>query len=418
MIVFAFSLIPLLGALIYALSYFRVRFLKARIRVIDHKSLALLKQGDILKKGRFLDPKWTDFALVAVFWAMFWGGIGVAVCFFLSVALWKTLILASLLSIAGAGQYLLFYLDVNSNPRDDVESFILIFMGICAGVASFVTLGIIFSLVLEALHFFTLYSFFDFITGTHWSPQQANMTTGSKPFGFVPLITGSLVITVIAMMIAVPMGLWSAIYLSEYASRSHRVILKPILEILAGIPSVVFGFFAALTVAPFVQKVGMSLGLDVASESALAAGIVIGVMIVPYISSLSDDVISAVPHALRDGSYALGATKAETIQRVLIPAALPGILSSFLLAFSRAIGETMVVVMAAGLSANMTLNPLQSMTTVTVQIASLLVGDQEFNNPKTLVAFALGIVLFVMTLIFNMIASRVIYIYRKRYEAL
>jgi phosphate transport system permease protein len=217
------------------------------------------------------------------------------------------------------------------------------------------------------------------------------------------------------MLIAVPVGLMSAIYLSEYASRRFRAVTKPVLEILAGVPTVVYGFFAALTVAPFIRELGESIGLNVASESALAAGLVMGIMIIPFVSSLSDDVMNAVPRALRDGAYALGATRSETIRNVIIPAALPGIVGGVLLAVSRAIGETMIVVMAAGLAANLTVNPLQAVTTVTVQIVTLLVGDQEFDSAKTLAAFALALVLFVITLALNMVALHIVRKYREQY---
>jgi phosphate transport system permease protein len=235
-------------------------------------------------------------------------------------------------------------------------------------------------------------------------------------FGAVPLFVGTLLITLIAMLVAAPVGLMSAIYLSDYASRSVRAVAKPVLEILAGIPTVVYGFFAALTVAPFFRGLGESLGLGVASESALAAGVVMGIMIIPFVSSLSDDVINAVPQSLRDGSAGLGATKSETIRKVVLPAALPGIVSALLLAVSRAIGETMIVVMAAGLAANLTVNPLEAVTTVTVQIVTLLVGDQEFDSAKTLAAFALGLVLFCITLALNIIALRVVQKYREQYD--
>lgn len=245
---------------------------------------------------------------------------------------------------------------------------------------------------------------------------RADQVGSSGAFGAVPLFTGTLLIALIAMLVAVPIGLTSAIYLSEYADRRFRAVAKPLLEILAGVPTVVYGFFAALVVAPLVREAGRYLGLDVASESALAAGLVMGVMIIPFISSLSDDVINAVPQSLRDGSYALGATQSETIRRVVIPAALPGIAGGILLAMSRAIGETMIVVMAAGLSANLTANPLAAVTTVTVQIATLLVGDQEFDSPKTLAAFALGLVLFLVTLTLNVIALHIVRKYREQYE--
>jgi phosphate transport system permease protein len=225
-----------------------------------------------------------------------------------------------------------------------------------------------------------------------------------------------MLISGIAMLVAVPIGLMSAVYLAEYASREFRAVAKPVLEVLAGIPTVVYGFFAALTVAPFVRDSGALLGLDVASESALAAGLVMGIMIIPFVSSLSDDVINAVPQAMRDGAYGLGATKSETVKQVVLPAALPGIVGGVLLAVSRAIGETMIVVMAAGLAANLTANPLKTVTTVTVQIVTLLVGDQEFDSPKTLAAFALGLILFIATLILNVIALHVVRKYREQYE--
>ena len=239
---------------------------------------------------------------------------------------------------------------------------------------------------------------------------------GSGAFGAVPLFAGTMLISAIAMIIAVPAGLMAAIYLSEYASPKVRTFVKPALEVLAGVPTVVYGFFAALTVAPYLRETGSMFGLSVSSESALAAGLVMGVMIIPFVSSLSDDVINAVPQSLRDGSFGLGATHSETIKQVIIPAALPGIVGGILLAVSRAIGETMIVVMAAGLAANLTANPMESVTTVTVQIVTLLVGDQEFNSPKTLSAFALGLMLFVITLILNSVALMVVKKYREQYE--
>ena len=245
---------------------------------------------------------------------------------------------------------------------------------------------------------------------------RADQVGSSGAFGAVPLFAGTALISGIAMLVAVPIGLMSAVYLSEYASRSFRATAKPLLEILAGIPTVVYGFFAALTVAPFIRQSGTLLGLDVASESALAAGLVMGIMIIPFVSSLSDDVINAVPQSMRDAAYALGATQSETVRQVILPAALPGIVGSILLAVSRAIGETMIVVMAAGLSAKLTANPLDSVTTVTVQIVTLLVGDQEFDSPKTLAAFALGLVLFIVTLGLNVLALHVVRKYREQYE--
>jgi phosphate transport system permease protein len=269
------------------------------------------------------------------------------------------------------------------------------------------------------MRFFNAVPINEFLFGLEWSPQmaiRADQVGSSGAFGAIPLFAGTMLISFIAMLVAVPIGLMSAIYLSEYAGKKLRAMAKPILEILAGIPTVVYGFFAALTVAPFIRDSGSMLGLDVSSESALAAGVVMGIMIIPFVSSLSDDVINAVPQAMRDGSYGLGATKSETIKQVIIPAALPGIVGGVLLAVSRAIGETMIVVMAAGLSANLTANPLQAVTTVTVQIVTLLVGDQEFDSPKTLAAFALGLMLFVTTLILNVIALYVVRKYREQYE--
>ena len=263
--------------------------------------------------------------------------------------------------------------------------------------------------------------------GTNWSPQRAFVRDASSitaaeyeelkdAFGFIPLIAGTSFIALIAMFVAVPIGLFSGIYMAEYASTKIRRISKPIIEILAGIPTVVYGFFAALTVGPFFRQFGESLGLTVSSESALAAGLIMGIMIIPYISSLSDDVINSVPQSLRDGSYAVGATKSETIKQVVIPAALPGIIGSVLLAVSRAIGETMIVVMAAGLAANLTINPLESTTTITTQIVMILVGDQEFDSPKTQSAFALGLTLFIATLILNYVAQRAVKKYREKYD--
>jgi phosphate transport system permease protein len=286
-------------------------------------------------------------------------------------------------------------------------------------VAVFTTIGIVLSLAFEALRFFQRVPVTEFLFGLEWSPQtalRADQVGSSGSFGAVPLIAGTLLISAIAMAVAVPVGLLSAIYMSEYASARRRAVLKPVVEILAGVPTVVYGFFAALTVAPAVRRAGEALGLDVAPESALAAGLVMGIMIIPFVSSLADDVITAVPRGLREASYGLGATRSETIRRVIFPAALPGIVGGILLAVSRAIGETMIVVMAAGLAANLTANPFEAVTTVTVQIVTLLTGDQEFDSAKTLSAFALGLVLFVVTLIFNIIALHVVRRYREQYD--
>ncbi|HQQ64017.1 MAG TPA: phosphate ABC transporter permease subunit PstC [Pseudomonadales bacterium] len=303
--------------------------------------------------------------------------------------------------------------------RLQVEGVGRLFLVASACIAILTTVGILLSVLFESIRFFHAVPWWKFLFGLDWSPQiamRADQAGSSGAFGAVPLFAGTLLISMIAMVLAVPCGLMSAIYLSEYADTKLRRWMKPLLELLAGIPTVVYGFFAALTVAPFIRELGESMGVAVASESALAAGLVMGVMIIPFISSLSDDVINAVPQAMRDGSYALGATQAETIIHVIIPAALPGIVGGVLLAVSRAIGETMIVVMAAGMSAKLTANPLEAVTTVTVQIASLLVGDQEFDSAKTLAAFALGLVLFLVTLLFNVIALNIVKKYREQYE--
>ena len=306
--------------------------------------------------------------------------------------------------------------------RQHVERFILAVLIAASVVAVLTTIGIVLSLIFESLRFFQQVPLRDFLFGTHWSPQSAFVGAGAEQetnpevFGAVPLFAGTFLITFIAMLVAAPIGLMSAIYLSDYAGPKFRAVAKPILEILAGIPTVVYGFFAALTVAPFIRRAGEAIGLSPSSESALAAGLVMGVMNIPFVSSLSDDVINAVPQSLRDGSAGLGATRSETIRRVVLPAALPGIVSALLLAVSRAVGETMIVVMAAGLTANLTINPLEAVTTITVQIVTLLVGDQEFDSAKTLAAFALGLVLFVVTLILNVVALYVVRRYREQYD--
>jgi phosphate transport system permease protein len=303
--------------------------------------------------------------------------------------------------------------------RNGVERTVMVILIAFSSIAILTTLGIVLSVVFESLIFFQHIPWSEFFFGTEWSPQtalRADQVGSTGAFGAVPLFAGTLLISFIAMLVAVPIGLMAAIYLSEYAPRHLRSVAKPVLEVLAGIPTVVYGFFAALTVAPAIRVWGEALGLTVASESALAAGLVMGIMIIPFVSSLSDDVINAVPQSMRDGSYALGATQSETIKRVILPAALPGIVGGILLAVSRAIGETMIVVMAAGMSANLTANPLEAVTTVTVQIVTLLTGDQEFDSPKTLAAFALGLTLFVVTLILNVIALHIVRKYREQYE--
>jgi len=311
-------------------------------------------------------------------------------------------------------------IDLNRPTRSPwIDRVIVAVLWMAAALAILVTVGIILSLVSETLRFLDKVPLHQFLFGLEWSPQTAirsDQVGSAGSFGAIPLINGTLLISAIAMAVATPLGLASAVYLSEYASKRARDWIKPALEILAGIPTVVYGFFAALTVAPFIRMTGGQFGLEIASESALAAGVVMGIMIVPLISSLSDDVINAVPQSLRDASLGLGATQSETVRKVILPAALPGISGSLLLAASRAIGETMIVVMAAGLAANLTLNPFDAVTTITAQIVALLTGDQEFDSAKTLSAFALGLLLFLLTLLLNITAQWITRKYREQYD--
>jgi len=306
---------------------------------------------------------------------------------------------------------------LRARPR--VEATLKIFLVASSTVAVFTTVGIVLSLLFEALRFFHMVSITDFLFGLNWSPQmsmRADQTGSSGAFGAVPLLAGTLLISTISMVVALPLGLFSAIYMSEYAAPGFRSWAKPALEILAGIPTVVYGFFAVITIAPMIRSAGAVFGLDVAAESALAAGFVLGITLIPLISSLSDDVITAVPQSLREGAFGLGATRSECIRQVVLPAALPGIVGGVLLAVSRAIGETMIVVMAAGLSAKLTFNPIEAVTTVTVQIVTLLIGDTEFDSPKTLAAFALGLMLFIITLGLNVVALHIVQKYREKYD--
>ena len=327
----------------------------------------------------------------------------------------------ALLAALAAGALALRRIRPDFRARTGVERWVLIVLFAASLIAILTTLGILLSLMFESLRFFRLYPLHSFLFGLEWSPQtalRADQAGSSGAFGSVPLLWGTFFIgAIIAMLVAVPFGLMSAIYLTQYAPPRLRSWLKPILEILAGVPTVVYGYFAALTVAPVVRDFGLSIGITSASsESALAAGLVMGIMIIPFISSMADDSIAAVPQSMRDGSLALGATTSETIRKVLLPAALPGVMGGILLAVSRAIGETMIVVMAAGLAANLTLNPFASVTTVTTQIVQLLTGDQEFDSAKTLAAFALGLALFLITLLLNLIALQIVRRYREQYE--
>jgi phosphate transport system permease protein len=303
--------------------------------------------------------------------------------------------------------------------RHGVEKIISGLMIFCSVVAIFVTIGIIASLMFETARFFAKVPVTEFLFGTNWEPQiplREDQVAAEGAFGWLPVMLGTLVITVIALLVAVPVGLMTAIYLNEFAPKKFRAVAKPFLEILAGVPTVVYGFFAILVVAPAMRNVAAAIGVDVSPNIALAAGSVMGIMLIPFISSFADDALSAVPQSLRDGALGRGATRAEMMLNVLFPAAIPGIVGGVLLAVSRAIGETMIVVMAAGLIAKMTINPLDSVTTVTVQIVTLLIGDTSFDNPKTLAAFALGMMLFIVTLVINVFALRIVRKYREAYD--
>ncbi|MEM9780046.1 MAG: phosphate ABC transporter permease subunit PstC, partial [Pseudomonadota bacterium] len=324
------------------------------------------------------------------------------------------------LAIAGLiGWWTMNKTTLEYRARNNSEAIIRRMLGACAVIAILTTVGIVLSLIFETFVFFNdiNWRIDKYLFGTRWSPLSGVTAGEMDPdrVGAVPLFAGTFMITIIAMLVAVPIGLLAAIYLSDFASKGVRAWAKPMLEILAGVPTVVYGFFAAITVAPFIRRTGESIGLDVASESALAAGIVMGIMIIPFISSLSDDVINAVPQSLRDGSYGLGATKAETIRQVVLPAALPGIVSAVLLGISRAVGETMIVVMAAGQGANLTINPLEAVTTVTVQIVMLITGDTEAAVAAG-PAFTLGFTLFCITLGLNVYALRTVRKYRELYD--
>jgi phosphate transport system permease protein len=326
------------------------------------------------------------------------------------------LALALVLAFAG-GLYALSHVRPDFRARTRVERAITLLLMAASLIAILTTVGIVASLLFESIRFFGKVGVFDFLFGTRWSPQAAS-SGDVTALGAIPLFWGTIFIgAIIAMVVAIPLGLMSAIYLTQYAQPAVRRWMKPLLEILAGVPTVVYGYFAALTVAPAIRQFAEALGIPGASsESALAAGLVMGIMIIPFVSSMADDSLAAVPQSMRDGSLAMGATRSETIRRVLVPAALPGIVGGVLLAVSRAIGETMIVVMAAGLAANLTANPFASVTTVTVQIVQLLTGDQEFDSAKTLAAFALGLVLFIVTLLLNIVALRVVKKYREAYD--
>jgi phosphate transport system permease protein len=351
------------------------------------------------------------------------GAVGAFVMLLLGADIPTFYLLAASLVVAAAGLVVgLAQVRPNFHARQAIEKVIRLILASAALISIFTTFGILFSIISEAINFFQMHSFWKFITGTTWSPGDSFLASAGRgdgsgaEFGSVPLFAGTFMITAIAMLVAVPVGLLSAIYMSEYAPPQVRTVAKPVLEVLAGIPTVVYGFFAAITVAPIIVDVAGFFGLDASYNNALAPGVVMGIMIIPFISSLSDDVINSVPDTMRQGSLALGMTKGETIRDVVIPAALPGIISAALLGVSRAMGETMIVVMAAGMRPNMTANPLEDMTTVTVRIVAALTGDQEFASAETLSAFALGLVLFAVTLTLNLVSVVMIRRFREKYR--
>lgn len=346
-----------------------------------------------------------------------WSLIFIVAIFFASFDLFTKYILSALF-LVGVFFLVRLFFNKNFNAKKHVEKAGSLILSITAGIGILITIAITISILFEAIKFFKMVSISDFFFGTSWNPQMAitaEQSVGKSSFGMIPVFMGTLLITLIAMLVAVPCGIMAAIYLSLYAKAKVRDYLKPILEILAGVPTVVYGYFAVITIAPFFKNLFASFGVDIASESALAAGFVMGVMIIPFVLSLTDDALNAVPQTLKDGALALGSTKSEMVKKVVLGAAMPSIVGAIILAVSRAVGETMIVVMAAGLVAKMSFNPLDSVTTATAQIVTLLVGDQEFNSPKTLAAFALALTLFIFTFIFNIIALAVIKEYKKKY---
>ncbi|MDY7115368.1 phosphate ABC transporter permease subunit PstC [Halomonas sp. SSL-5] len=353
------------------------------------------------------------------------GAIGAFLMLLLGAEIPTLYLLAGSLVIAAIGLLVgVSQVKPDFHARQAIERVIRWVLVAAAMISIFTTFGILFSIIFEALRFFKMHSFWDFITGTVWNPGASFLAAAGRAeagatgaqFGSVPLFAGTFMITAIAMLVAIPVGLLSAIYMAEFAPSRVRTLAKPTLEVLAGIPTVVYGFFAAITVAPLIVDLAGFLGIDAAYNNAVAPGVVMGIMIIPFISSLSDDVINAVPDSMRQGSLALGMTKGETIRDVVIPAALPGIISASLLAVSRALGETMIVVMAAGMRPNLTANPFEDMTTVTVRIVAALTGDLEFESAETLSAFALGLVLFAVTLSLNLVSVLMIRRFREKYR--
>ena len=367
-------------------------------------------RNDMAKKGIMLPSEGED-SLIPV--AMEWYKGATKSHFYCLIITLIIAIVGLFCGIRGVGE--------KKRARNKVEKMIFAGLVIASIVAILATIGIFFSMLFQTINFFKVVPLSNFFFGTVWDPRFSASGSASTvgQFGLLPLLAGTLYIALVSMIFAVPVGLFAAIYMSEYASRRMRAIIKPLLEVLAGIPTIVYGFFALVTVGPFLRDLSIAIADGqgfIMSQSVLTAGLVMGIMLIPFVSSLSDDIISAVPQALRDGSYGLGATQSETIKKVVLPAALPGIVGAVLLTASRAIGETMIVVLAAGVAANLTLNPFEAMTTMTVKIVNQLTGDLEFNSPQTLVAFALGMTLFVLTLLMNVFALYIVRKYREQYE--
>lgn len=374
-----------------------------------------------IKKQRFSKNKLTRYNSLPKHYSycfILWSIILIALTFLTPISMLNKLLLSSLFLIIN---FILisFAYSKNFNAKNHIEKIGISSLSITTGIGILITIVITFSILIEALKFFKIINVSDFLFGTKWNPQMAinnEQEVANSAFGFIPVFLGTLLITIIAMVVSVPIGIMSAIYLSMYANSKIRDFLKPALEILAGVPTVVYGYFAVIAVAPFFQDFFSLLGFEISSESAISAGFVMGIMIIPFVLSLTDDAINSVPQVLKDGALALGSTKSEMIKKVVIPSAMPSIVGAIILAVSRAIGETMIVVMSAGLVAKLTFNPLDSVTTTTAQIVTLLIGDQEFNSPKTLSAFALALMLFIFTFIFNVIALMVIKKYKKKFS--
>ncbi len=371
-------------------------------------SIRLNSQFKALRQSKISSQKirFSSLPIHYVYCFVLWSLIFLAMIFFASFSDVKKYILLTIFLVANFFLIDYFY-QKGFNAKNHLESSLKLLMSSTALIGILITIAITVSILFESLRFFEMVDFREFLFGTNWNPQmamRADQSVADSSFGMIPVLMGTLLITFVAISVSVPLGIMAAIYLSFYAKSKTRDYLKPILEILAGVPTVVYGYFAVVAIAPFFKNSFAIFGIDVASESSLAAGFVMGIMIIPFVLSLVDDALNSVPFYLRDGALALGSTKSEMIKKVVLPFCMPSIISAVILAFSRAIGETMIVVMAAGLVAKLTFNPLDSVTTATAQIVTLLVGDQEFDSPKTLAAFALALVLFVITFIFNVIA--------------